>query len=231
MVEKIKLKLFKKKFLYVGFIMLIGISAAYFAFDHLDRDKSEVKGDAVENNSAVDPTTGVVVVSVDTPDETPIDINTYNWVGEPDSPKLITIPSINLTGFVQKVGNDQENRIAVPTNTNLAGWYINSAKLGEKGLSIVVGHLNGRFSDGIFYNLSLLEAGEQFQVQLGNSNILNYEIVDKVTVTEEEANQYLFSQQNNISSQLNLITCGGEYDDETKTYTDRVIVYSKLVVE
>src|SRR5262245_48002539 len=85
----------------------------------------------------------VVTYSTDQPDENepPKD---YNWSGTATDPKKIIIPSIGVDAFVQQVGVDQKKQIAVPDNIHMVGWFINSVRPGQKGLSIIDGHVNGR---------------------------------------------------------------------------------------
>jgi hypothetical protein len=49
------------------------------------------------------------------------------------------------------------------------------------------------------------------------------------TVDENKATGYLFSQNPKVVKQLNLITCGGDYDKKSHLYSKRVIVSSELV--
>ena len=154
---------------------------------------------------------------------------TYKWYGDPGDPKYISIPTISAEGFIQKAGIDQNNQIAAPSNIHIAGWFIKSSKPGEQGLSIIDGHVTGRVNNGIFKNLESLKQGAFFSVTLGNGSVKKYQVVNLVTVPVDKSVDALFSQDPSIKSQLNLITCAGKYDESIKGYTDRTIVYSKLV--
>lgn len=163
------------------------------------------------------------------PDETPIDPVTYDWKGESAQPKYINIPSISSEGFVEQVGTDSNGKIGVPRNTNLSGWYQESALPGERGLSVIAGHLDGYTRPAIFSRLAELEQGETFSLERGDGQLLNYRVVDSVTVPEPESIYYLFSQKPTVTSQLNLITCGGYFDRADWEYADRTIVMAELI--
>lgn len=179
-----------------------------------------------QNKSTPDKT---IAYSTNSPSEKKPNKNTYKWVGSPDEPKYITLPTINAGGFVQKVGVDQNNQIAVPDNTHMAGWFSDSVKPGSQGLSIIDGHVSGRInSDGIFRDLVKLKIGDKFDVELGNGKKLNYKVTQIVQVPTKNAPSVLFSQDPKSKSQLNLITCGGKFNLQTKQYDDRIIVYSEL---
>src|SRR5688572_10692007 len=69
-----------------------------------------------------------VTYSTLTPDEQKIDESKYSWQGAVDEPKYISLPSIGASGFIQNVGVDQNQQIAVTTNIYLSGWFTESAK-------------------------------------------------------------------------------------------------------
>lgn len=172
--------------------------------------------------------TDVVVYSTDKPSEDPIDKKKYQSKAGPNDPKYITLPSINAGGFIEKVGVDQNSQIAVPTNINLAGWYVEALSPGQAGLSIIDGHLDGYKHDGIFINLAKLKTDDAFSVEQGSGKILNYKVKSVQTMPTSEANSKLFNQDPTIKSQLNLITCGGKFDESKKQYPNRVIVVAEL---
>lgn len=177
-----------------------------------------------------DPSDGVIKHSTDTPGESPIKKESYDWKGSERDPKYIALPSINASGYIQKMGVDQHKQVAVPTNIHLGGWFVNSVRPAQSGLSVIVGHVNGRKSDdGIFKNLDKLKEGDQFSVEFGNGEERQFVVKTVQSYDVASAANYLFSQSPDASSQLNLVTCGGTYDKAAKTYNKRVIVTSEPV--
>ena len=144
-----------------------------------------------------------------------------------NQPRRIIIPSLGVDGFVQAVGLTDENAIDVPSNIHVAGWYNGSAEVGQDGLSIIDGHVSGYYSDGIFVRLAELKVGENFQIEMGDSSIIVFEVTDSRDVSAEEANNALFEATND--RQLNLITCSGEFDDNSESYANRHIVFASRV--
>ncbi len=170
-----------------------------------------------------------VTYSTNKPSEAPIPQASYNWKGSADDPKFISLPTISASGFVQFMGIDQNKQIATPTNVNFAGWYINSVLPGQEGLSIIVGHVDGLTSPGIFYHLDDLKTGDEFTVERGDGTLLNYQVKKVSAVSTEDAVNVLFSQDPSIKSQLNLITCGGVFNHALKEYEQRIIIGAALV--
>lgn len=173
-------------------------------------------------------TAEAVVYSTDTPDESKENAESYDWSGQADDPKKVTIPSAGVEAYVQRVGVDQYGKMAVPTNIHLLGWFVDSVKPGQKGLSIIDGHFGGRTMPAVFAELGTLQVGDTFVVERGDGKVLNYSVIKTTTIPEAESASVLFSQDPQVKSQLNLITCGGIYDSARQTYSDRVVIYAAL---
>lgn len=170
----------------------------------------------------------IITYSTDKPDESKKNAQNYKWQGAADEPKRITIDKSGVDGFIQKAGVDQNKQIAVPDNVHLAAWFADSVLPGKKGLSIIDGHVSGKTTDGIFKNIKNLTKGDLFQVELGNGKELQYKVLETVELKESQSASYLFSQNPKVASQLNLITCGGNFDRATNQYQNRIIVAAEL---
>jgi len=201
----------KKTLLLTGILLLIAVATVFLL---LLRPHSE---------DATTSATEVINFTTDTPDETKPD-DTFAWKGNANDPKKIIIPSLNIDNFIQNVGVDQNKQIAAPNNVHVAGWFVDGARPGDRGLSIIDGHLNGRQSDGVFLNLDKAETGMEFSVKFGDGSTRKFVIKNVQTVNLDQAANVLFSQDPNIKSQLNLITCGGNFDADARLYDKRVIV-------
>ncbi len=170
-----------------------------------------------------------VTISTDQPSEEPLKKAGYVWRGGPDDPKKITIQSINVDTYIQKVGVDQNSQIAVPTNINLTGWFVEGARPGEAGLSVIDGHFDGYSSDGVFARLTEVKADDEVRIEMGNGEMRTFRVKRVTTVKTEAAAAELFSQDPTISSQLSLITCGGAFDDSKRSYDQRIIVVTERI--
>lgn len=170
----------------------------------------------------------VVTHSTDAPSEVKPG-KEYKWVGDASDPKKIIIPKIGVDGFVEKVGIDQNNQVAVPTNLFLVGWFVKTASPGQPGLSVIDGHVSGRKNDGIFKDLEKLNVGDKYTVELGNGKKLTYQVISKKSAPVKDSVAVIFSQDPRVKSQLNLVTCSGNYDAKLHQYSERLTVAAKLV--
>ena len=153
----------------------------------------------------------------------------YRWEGSPKDPKKILIPSIGVNGYMQNVGIDQNKAVAVPNNIHIAGWFTQSVRPGEKGLSVIDGHVDGRTQDGIFVDLAKVKPGAEVKVEFGDDSSKVFKVMAVDELEEAKAASVLFSQNPKVANQLNLITCSGNFNKSTKRYEKRVIVSTELV--
>ena len=171
-----------------------------------------------------------ITEDTDEPDEVPVTASQAQKYTVPsDQPRSITLPSIQTYALLQRVGLTSDNAIAVPTNIFFAGWYVNSPKPGEQGVSIIDGHVSGRYNGGIFKRLKDMKPHDTIIVEYGDKSVRNFQVVSVTKVPEAEASAALFQQEPGISQQLDLITCGGKFDYATKTFADRIIVVAKTI--
>lgn len=166
----------------------------------------------------------VATVSTDEPSE---QLPPKNYSVTADKPLSIQLPTVKAGGFIQQVGVDKENRMVVPNNVHMAGWYTGSVLPGADGLSILDGHVHGLYAKGIFYNIGKLKTDDKFSVTFGDKSVRRFKVKQVQTVSTKEADTALFVRDKTISKQLNLITCTGKFDKDSKTYDSRVIVVAE----
>lgn len=146
-----------------------------------------------------------------------------------DKPRFINIPSINASGCIIKVGTDQNKAVAAPNSIYLAGWYTGSVLPGDKGVSLIDGHVSGKYADGIFKNIRKLKKSDTFQVEFGDSSTRSFEVVSVSSYSVDDTSTQMLKQHDEVQNQLNLITCTGSFNKNTQQYDKRVIVVSKFI--
>lgn len=168
----------------------------------------------------------VVTYSVSAPEEAPIPSQaSYEVLA--DQPRRIVISSIGLDAFIQQAGTDQHNRVAVPDNVHLAGWYTKSVPPGDPGLSIIDGHVTGQYANGVFINLDKIRIGNTISVEYGDKiTMRSFRVKSVLSVPVAEATDALFTRVDGIRAQLNLVTCTA-YNNQSKSYDKRIIVVAE----
>lgn len=172
----------------------------------------------------------IVTWSVAEPQETPPTESCENYTVPAVQPRKIAIPSIGVDTCIQRVGVDQHSAIAVPDNVHLAGWYVNSVRPGGSGVSIIDGHVSGRYSEAVFANLGSVSTGDSVNIEMGDGQQQVFTVVDTNQYSVEETTKRLFSRIEGVDAQLTLITCGGTFDKQTQSYDKRIVVRAKLKI-
>lgn len=147
----------------------------------------------------------------------------------PNVPYKIELPSLGVAGCIQRMGIDQDNKIAVPTNIHSAGWFVDSPLPGEKGVSIIDGHSGGRYASGIFKRLDELNIGDNIIVKFGDGSQRQFVVASNESYSVEQTATEQFKRLRGVTKQLTLITCGDDYNHESGEFDTRVVVRSELI--
>lgn len=138
-------------------------------------------------------------------------------------PVELKIPVIGLDTPVIQVGLNEKKLVDVPSQ--LAGWYRGGVIPGETGNSTIQGHVTA-----VFRNIDKLNVGDMLLVKDGEGKVREFMVLEKELVETQKFNvQKVYGATNN--KRLNLITCAGRFDIQTKDFDQRMIIYSELVAE
>lgn len=150
----------------------------------------------------------------------------------PARPTVVSIPSIDVTSPVNEVGLQSDGSMQVPQPGPLydqAAWYGGSPTPGELGASVIIGHIDS-YDDGpsVFYRLPALRPGEQVHVDRADGTRATFQ-VDTVEAFAKAAFPLEAVYGATPEPTLRLITCGGAFDEKTKSYRDNIVAFAHLV--
>lgn len=206
----------RKALVFLLLILSLIIGIAFIILKPSNNINSEVYTTNQQNNFSEDTINYTLEIpSEEIPTETNLHINS-------DEPKAISFPSIQSGGFIQKVAIDQWNEIAAPNNIHIAGWFVNSAKPGQGGVSIIKGYVDGKTSEGIFKRIYELEVDDVLEIELGNGSKINFRAVEIKEISKEDENVELNFKKVDIESQLNLITYFPSHVNRTLVIARRI---------
>ena len=81
---------------------------------------------------------------------------------------------------------------------------------------------------GVFFGLSLLSPGDMIEVETGG-RILRYAVSWRDTVNAEDTDWNEVLSSDVAVDSITLITCGGEFDFDSRSYVDRVVVRAERI--
>ncbi len=145
-------------------------------------------------------------------------------------PNKLTIMSIDIVDSkIAPVGIKMDGSMDVPVDPKIVGWYKNGPLSGQVGNIVLAGHYdwyNG--VKGVFYKLNNVKIGDK--ITISNDNLaLDYIVYETVYVPNDEINAVSVAFRNSTKQELTLITCGGVWDNVSKSYDKRFLVKALLV--
>jgi len=137
-------------------------------------------------------------------------------------PTRIQVGAIALEADVIPVGVDEKSQFDVPAATTV-GWYRYGAAPGQPGASVLAAHVDYNGARGAFFDLSKLQAGDRVEVQMDDGATLHFTVTGVYEVQKHELPaEELFRKDG--TPVLNLITCGGTFNPQNRSYNANVVV-------
>ena len=144
------------------------------------------------------------------------------------TPVRVQIPSIAVDATLMDLGLQDNGTMEVPPDGTQAGWYTGAPAPGELGPAVIAGHVDWGGHPGVFYHLRTLKPDDRIVVTREDGSTAMF----RVTRLEQvlKSNFPTKSVYGNIDhAGLRLITCGGSFDPQARSYDRNVIVFAELV--
>ena len=141
-------------------------------------------------------------------------------------PVRLVIPAINLDATIEHVGLAADGTMATPERPDGVAWYELGVRPGQIGSAVIDGHSG--WKDGraaAFDALYKLHAGDNIYVEDGMGTTVIF-IVREIRSYEPTADASAVFISHAGGRHLNLITCEGVWDAETKSYSKRLVVFA-----
>jgi len=145
------------------------------------------------------------------------------------SPVKLRISKLGVDATIEQVGMDEKGNMDVPKDPDNAAWYSLGHKVGDNGSAVIAAHFDKPSGEpAVFYKLSSLRPGDTIEVEDDTGKTLTFEVEDS---ERYPFNDFPLQRVFNTAgvSRLNLITCDGVWNRVDETYSDRLVVYTRLV--
>ena len=142
----------------------------------------------------------------------------------PPAPVQVTLPALDLDLPVTADGVDEQGRMALPPSARVAAWYkFGSAPASVAGTTVISAHVDDPDGVGPFARLRDAEVGQQVGVVDAAGTTYNYTVTEVRSIPKADLpTRDLFERTGD--PRLVLVTCGGTWDREQRSYTDNVLV-------
>ncbi len=141
-------------------------------------------------------------------------------------PVVLTLPSLRVTAVVQSVSS-ADGVLAVPEDPAQVGWWSSGARPGAaRGSTVIDGHIDSAvLGEGALFRLAELEPGDPVEVRTTTGTVVRYQVqARRVYEKGQGLAAEVFDQE--VAPRLVLISCGGPFDSEARSYLDNIVVYA-----
>ncbi|MDO8655387.1 MAG: sortase, partial [bacterium] len=147
-------------------------------------------------------------------------------------PTRLKIPSIRVDAGFQYVGLASDGAMDAPKGPADVGWFNLGPRPGENGSAVIAGHY-GRWKTGegsVFDDLNKLSQGDKLYVEDEKGAVVTF-VVRESRKYDPNADASDVFGSNDGKSHLNLVTCEGVWDKVSKTYSNRLVVFTDREME
>ncbi|GAB5077377.1 hypothetical protein ARTHROSP310_05190 [Arthrobacter sp. AD-310] len=145
-------------------------------------------------------------------------------------PVTLAIPAIGVRTDLLHLGLRPNGTLEVPQDTGNgapASWYTGSPTPGERGPSVMLGHVNALGGhSGVFKDLRSLAPGAEISVSRADGSTAVF-TVERGALYGKDSFPTFEVYGNTDGAELRLVTCDG-YDPATGLFDDNYVVYAKL---
>lgn len=145
-------------------------------------------------------------------------------------PVTLIIPSINVRTDLLHLGLRANRSLEVPQDSGSgapASWYTGSPTPGERGPSVMLGHVNALGgAQGVFADLRRLTPGAEINVSRADGSVAVFTVDRGATYSKNDFPTFEV-YGSTPGAELRLITCDG-YDPATGLFNNNYVVYAKL---
>jgi hypothetical protein len=146
----------------------------------------------------------------------------------PADPVRLRIPAIDVDSALMALGLQDDGSLEVPPEGFPAGWYTGAPTPGALGPAIIAGHVDWAGSPGVFFALRDLAPGDEIGVDRADGSAARF-VVASVQQFPKDAfpTEAVYADLDHAG--LRLITCGGSFDRDARSYRDNIVVFADLV--
>jgi sortase (surface protein transpeptidase) len=140
-------------------------------------------------------------------------------------PVRVVIPAIDVDSELVPLGLNDDESMEVP-NFGLAGWYEPGPRPGAPGPAVIAAHVDSVNGPDVFFRLQELSAGDEITVTHADGTDTTFVVRrSEQQLKEDLPVDRIWNDTDEVA--LRLITCGGNFDPEARSYKSNVIVYAR----
>lgn len=212
----------------VAALLAVGLLAGCTADTDADPDTTT---DAPARASGTAPTPSAPQPEPDAASDVPVASATLPPTRDVVAPTALAIDALGVSLPVEPVGVQADGQMEIPPSADVAGWYRFGAAPGEaEGTVVVAAHVDSVASAGLgpFARLGDLAVGDAVDVTTADGAVVTYAVTGRTSVAKPQvAWADVFTRDG--GHRLVLVTCGGVWHEDRRSYSDNVIVTAEPI--
>ena len=143
------------------------------------------------------------------------------------APVSLRIPAIGIVAALGALGLNPDHTVQVPARPQQPGWYRLGPSPGQLGSAVILGHLDSTTGPAVFYRLRSLRKGDAVAVTLADRSVAHFVVTRMATYANARFPAQLVYGSSGGAA-LQLVTCGGTYDHQAKSYRANLVAFTSL---
>lgn len=145
------------------------------------------------------------------------------------APVRLAVPALGVDTVVDPVGVEPDGQMTIPAEVDRVGWYRFGPAPGDDGSAVLAGHVDDAEQGlGAMAPLREAEAGDEVVVTDAAGTATRWRVVSRELISKQVLPlDRLFARDG--PPRLTLITCGGPFLPEFRSYRDNVVVVAERV--
>ncbi|MFC5747468.1 class F sortase [Actinomadura rugatobispora] len=142
-------------------------------------------------------------------------------------PVRVDVPSLGVRAPLVRLGLEPDGSVQVPAadRPGEAGWYDGGPTPGERGPAVLLGHVDSAKGAAVFYELGRLRPGHRIEVGRADGRVAVFTVESVERVPKDRfPTRRMYGPIGHAG--LRLVTCGGSFDKDRRSYQDNIIVYA-----
>jgi LPXTG-site transpeptidase (sortase) family protein len=142
-------------------------------------------------------------------------------------PVRLKISGINVDAAVESLALTPKGAMDTPKGPDDVAWFSLGTRPGEIGSAVIAGHY-GRWKNGqgsVFDNLHELQPGDKIIIEDDKGAVATFVVRESRNYDPSADAAGVFSSDDE-KSHLNLITCEGTWSKDSKSYSQRLVVFT-----
>lgn len=147
----------------------------------------------------------------------------------PGLPLRLKIPSLGIDATIEHLGLAANGEMDTTKGPDDVAWYKPGQRPGDIGAAVIAGHFGWKNNiPAVFDNLSKLQKGDMVSVEDEKGATITFIVRQQQTYNQDSDAGSVFVSGDG-KAHLNLITCEGTWSNVTKSYSNRLVVFTDKV--